>query len=202
MKIISACITISLLLIISGCASLMPSTVTKTNSPWEDYTSIKQVFDAIEPYKTTMEDLKQMSIDPYKTPNTRIINALTIKDMFTNNKLVPIDSMPDGIKDCFKKENFDKCVGFEYSYKNTKENGVGNLPLRMLAFRKENRLTGHDVKFYIFMKYDEQIQNYVVVYKLIPEGDTAGKDETRVEKRPLGPLQEPADFFRDRIVPK
>ncbi len=180
----------------------MPSTTTKTNSPWEDYASIKQVFDTIKPYQTTMENLKEMSINPYVTPNTRIINALTIKDMFTDNKLVPTDSLPDGIKDCFKKENFDRCIGFEYSYKNTKEKGVGNLPLRMFAFRKENRFTGHDVKFYIFLKYSEEIKNYIVVYKLIPEGDTAGKDETRIEKRPLGFLQEPADFVRDRIVPK
>lgn len=202
MRALNILIVIFLMLVISGCASLMPSTATKTNSPWENYASIKQVFDSIEPYKTTMENLKQISIDPYTTPNTRIINALTIKDMFTNNKLVPIDSMPDGIKDCFKKDNFDRCIGFEYSYKNTLEKGIGNLPLRMLAFRKENRLTGHDVKFYIFMIYKEDIKNYVVVYKLIPEGDTAGKDETKTEKRPLGFLQEPADFVRDRVIPR
>lgn len=83
----------------------------------------------------------------------------------------------------------------------TRDKGIGSLMLRMLSFKKENHITGHDVKFYIFLKYNETLKNYLVVYKLEPEGDTAGKDQTRVETKPLGPLQEPFEIFKGRMAP-
>lgn len=201
MKIRYILLSLFLLLMAYGCASLMPSTTTKTNSSWQDYNGMKQVFDTIEPYKTTLTDFKEMAIDPYTTPNTRILNALTVKDMFTSNKLVSASSLPDGIQDCLKKENFDRCIGFEFAYNNTRDKGIGSLMLRMLSFKKENHITGHDVKFYVFLKYDETLKDYLVVYKLEPEGDTAGKDQTRVETKPLGPLQEPFEIFKGRMAP-
>lgn len=185
---------ILVLLFGSGCAALMPSEATITNSPWKTYDEAKNLFDRIEPYKTTLEDLKNMSLDPYKIPNTKILNAISVRNLFVVSPSTSLDDLPSGIHDCLHHHNFEKCIGFEYRFENIKSKGIGNLFLRIFSFKKETHTTGRDITFQIFLI------NNIVVYKLIPEG-ISEIDKFRKEIRPLGPLQEPFGIFQNTITP-
>lgn len=193
MKAISILLTMFLMIVVSGCAFLMPSETKTTVSPWKDYEEARKSFDKITPYQTDMAKLKDLSFDPHRVPNTKLLDPLNIKNLFLSNPSLTIRDLPIGIQDCLS--NFDACHGYEFKLENIKTKGTGNFPLRAFRFKEENKTTGTNISFKIFLVHD------VVVYKLPPEG-TPDINEYTVKKRPLGFLQDPADLLRDRVMPK
>src|SRR5574340_1660371 len=63
-----------LLVFLAGCGSLLPRAEVVTESPWQSFQDVQQVFDKIVPYQTTVGDLKQLRLDPESNPNITILN--------------------------------------------------------------------------------------------------------------------------------
>ncbi|KKQ43478.1 MAG: hypothetical protein US61_C0010G0010 [Parcubacteria group bacterium GW2011_GWE2_37_8] len=179
-----------MILSISGCASLMPSETNIAISPWSEYAEVKKQFEKIEPYKTKISDLKDLSFDPEKNPNTTYLNYLNVRNLFINNPSVKTEDLPGGIQDCFI--NFEYCYAFEFKLENIKTEGQGNIVLRLLKFREENLTTGPRVSFKVFL-----VGN-LVVYKLPPEGTPHIRKYT-LKKRPLGLLQDIGSDLKENM---
>lgn len=113
--------------LISGCASLMPSEANMGISPWSEYAEAQRQFEKIEPYKTEINDLKNLFFDPEKNPNTTYLNYLSVRNLFINNPSVKIEDLPGGIQDCFI--HFEQCYAFEFKMENIKTKGQGNIVL-------------------------------------------------------------------------
>jgi hypothetical protein len=64
-----------LLLILTGCASLLPSSTITTKSPWENFDGAKLTYDKVIPGVTTVDSLKKLGFDPFLTPNIKILNV-------------------------------------------------------------------------------------------------------------------------------
>lgn len=172
------------ILFLFGCAALLPSKTKTTTAPWKNYEVAKKLFDTVEPYKTSLDDLKKLSFDPQKVPNTRFLNALTIRNMFLNNLVIGMKDLPEGIRDCLG--DFENCRGFEFKLSDIKDLAIGNFYLRVFKFKKENLVTGTDVTFQFFLKGN------IIVYKLFDGVPDTNK--LNIERSPLGPVQEPFDF--------
>jgi len=47
----------------AGCASLLPQSISETEAPWKTFEDVKRTFDAIEPGRTTLQELKEAGYD-------------------------------------------------------------------------------------------------------------------------------------------
>jgi hypothetical protein len=70
-------------LLLAGRTSLLPRSVAVVESPWRSYQEAQQTFDKIIPNKTTLNDLKQLKLDPKTNPNITILNYSDVLRCFT-----------------------------------------------------------------------------------------------------------------------
>ena len=172
----------------SGCAAMLPSAKITVTSPWQSFENIKTVYEKIIPDKTTMEDLKQIGFDPYKTPNIRILTAADIPSYFMPNPSIKKDDLDPGVLECINAK--DRCRAYQVNVGDKKKKRVGNFWLDIFEFERLTKESGWEFKGLIIV-----IDN-LVVYK----EPVAGKpkiDVEELEKKPLGLLQEIGDLVID-----
>lgn len=173
------------LLCITGCAGLLPSTAADIKSPWKNYTEAKEAFDKIIPGKTTVKDLKELSIDPFSNPNIWIMNANDVAKKYLINESVKIENLDPGIQTCLA--NRDRCQGFFIMAEkiNTKHilDSQWGFFLDWFGFVRNIRETGWRCeKFFLIL-------DGIVIYAE-RDGGRPFIDQGRLEKKPLGPLQD------------
>ena len=62
---------------LSACARwVLPSNSTTTDSPFQNYRSAEDAYNRITPYVTTVAELKSRGLNPYSTPNIKVLNEL------------------------------------------------------------------------------------------------------------------------------
>lgn len=169
---------LSLLLLLGGCASLLPRGEAQTSKPWNDFNQAYAAYERIEPYVTTTAQLKAEGIDPLTTPNVIILNYADIVRRLVPpaGSDVPLDR---GIRDCLSAQA--ECRGYEVEQRHIDRKRVGNFWLDFLDFRRETVTTGWRFNMLLL------IVNGRVVYKLW--GGQPEIAETEVTRNPLGPLQ-------------
>lgn len=174
-------VVIVLLLIFTGCASLLPSSTIVTRSPWQDYDTTKLNYDKIKPGVTTISDLKKLGFDPFSVPNIRILNVTEIINIFMPNPSIKKKDLDPGIQKCIDKRN--KCMGYQIQPGVLHIERVGNFWLDLFTFRRRTVNRGWEFKGLI------TIVDNVVTYRDPPGGrPLINSDE--VDRKPLGPLQE------------
>lgn len=187
MKKLLGCLAILMLFIIlTGCAILLPSSKATVTSPWKSFGDVEAVYEKIIPNKTTLEDLKQLELDPFKTPNIRIMTSTDIINYFMSNPSIKKDELDLGIQKCIDAKA--RCRAYQIVPGDKKKKREGNFWLDVLRFKRKTKESGWEFKGLIII-----IDN-VVVYKE-PVGGKPQVEELSIEKRPLGPLQELGDMF-------
>jgi hypothetical protein len=175
----------------AGCSrkfssSLLPSEKREARSPWASFDEAKSAYDEIIPYKTTIENLRELKFDPYTTPNIEMLTYLEIIEQFMPNTNIRQEDLDVGIQDCLSsKEN---CRAYDIKQRKISQERYGNVFLDVLNFRRRTKRTGWEFHAIIVLKDD------LVVYKLW--NGTPNVDETIDEKRPLGPLQDMGTWHR------
>ncbi len=172
---------------VCGCTALLPTVRQTTPSPWRTFDDAKQAFDRIIPYQTTTEDLKRMGLDPFSTPNVRIINYL---DIAMDIPAVKKEELAQGIQDCIRANS--SCHAYEFEPKQIRNKRHGNFWLDFFNFKRNIRESGWRFKILVIL-----VDN-TVVYKLW--GGNPLVDEEREEVNPLGPLQNSGDGFIKRLL--
>jgi hypothetical protein len=167
-----------LALLLGGCASLLPRGEAQTGKPWSDFHQAHAAFERIQPYVTTIAQLREQGIDPLVTPNITILNYADIV-----RRLLPPSgndiALDPGIRDCMQAQT--ACRGFEIDQRHIDRKRVGNFWLDFLDFRRETLTTGWRFNMLLLVVNDR------VVYKLW--GGQPEISETEVTRNPLGPLQ-------------
>lgn len=177
-------------LILTGCTSLLPSSKTTTESPWETFDDAKKNFDRILPYKTKNEDLKALSFHPYATENVEILTYLDIIQRFMPNPSIQMKDLDPGLQDCLKYKEL--CYAYEINIQNMKSKRFGNVVLDLFSFKRKSEDYGWNFKALIVLNED------LVIYKLW--GGKPNTHEFREHNKPLGPLQESESILRG-VVP-
>lgn len=187
MKKLIGCLAILTLFIgLLGCAAVLPSSKTTMTSPWKNFGDIETAYEKIIPGKTTLEDLKQMGFDPYKTPNIKILTSTDVINYFMSNPSIKKEDLDSGIQECINAK--DRCRAYQINPGDKKKKREGNFWLDILRFKRQTKESGWEFKGLIIV-----IDN-IVVYKE-PIGGKPQIDLEESEKKPLGPFQELGDWI-------
>jgi hypothetical protein len=168
-----------------GCSSLLPRSEENTSSAWTTYQEAQKAFDGIEPGKTTLADLKAMSLDPANNANISILNYADVLRRFLVSQAVTFSDLDQGVLECVSAKI--RCRGFEIEQKQVKRQRNGSFWLDVLGFRKETHIAGWRFTGLVLLKGD------VVVYKLT--GGQPAIVEQQNSATPLGPVQSLAGRF-------
>lgn len=167
---------------LSACASwgVLPSTVEKTESPFETYKSAEDAYAQVMPFVTTARELKVRGFDPYTTPNIRVLNYLDMVPRFLPQQSMKMEDLDPAVQGCLTAR--DRCSGWLAEPSVSSKDRTGSVALDVLGFERETTSTGWKASMLLL------VQDGVVVYKLWSGTPTIL--EVKTEKKPLGPLQD------------
>ena len=173
-------VTLSLALVLSGCASMLPSAQQHVEARWQSYEEARAAFDLIESGKTNKTQLSEMGFDPFKTPNIKLLNYLELMRIFLPNDSIRLADLHPDIQSCLTARN--DCLGYEVLLGNNAKQRFGNLFLDLFNFRRQTRSSGWQFRGLIVLQKDQ------VIY-------TVGSGQPNTlefedKKNPLGPLQD------------
>lgn len=168
---------ILILLILNGCAALLPSSKDVVLVPWNSYQEVQDAYEKVIPNETTVSQLKIKGFDIYSTPNVKILNYLDVAATAQN---INLEDLGDGLARCIKVRH--RCKGYQIEPKVMENERVGNFWLDMFNFKRQTKGAGWRFKA-IFL-----VINEVIVDKFW-NGDPNIVEE-HVNINPLGPLQD------------
>jgi hypothetical protein len=174
-------VMIILLLMFTGCASLLPSSAIITKSPWQDFDGAKLSYDKIKPGVTTVADLKTLGFDPFSTPNIKMLNVTEVINLFLPNPSIKKEDLDSGIQKCIKSKN--RCTAYQILPHTLNVKRVGNFWLDLFTFKRHTVNTGWEFHGLITIVDD------VVTYR-DPPGGRPLIDTEQIDRKPLGPIQE------------
>lgn len=164
----------------AGCKSLFSHGESATVSRWKDYHEVETAFNTIEPYHTTVEDLRALGFHPKATPNVKLLTYVDIIQTFMPTPAITMKDLPPAVRDCIEAQENSRAYLVEL--KDIKDQRHGNLFLDIFGFNRRTHTSGWRFKGLILIKND------LVVYKLA-SGEPQVSEEAKKVK-PLGPLQE------------
>lgn len=183
-------VLVVLLLSVTGCASLLPSSTVTTQSPWQDFGSAKFSYEMIIPGVTTVDDLKKNGYDPFIMPNIKIMNATEVINLFLPNPSIKKEDLDPGIQKCI--ESKDRCTAYQILPSVLHVKRIGNFWLDTFTFKRHTENTGWEFRGLI------TIVDNVVTYRDPPGGRPLIHTE-QVDIKPLGPVQEIGGLFINAI---
>lgn len=165
---------------LAGCSSLLPEGDVKVEGPWHSFEEAQLAFDKIIPYSTTIDDLKEMKLDPRTQPNITILNYSDVLRRFVPNASISVDHLDGGVWECIQAKT--ACQGYEITQKSIKRDRTGNFFSDFLNFKREVDVTGWSFNGVLLIK------DNVVIYKLV-SGQPLIREQEK-SRNPLGPLQD------------
>ena len=168
-----------LLLVLAGCSAMLPRSTALTQSPWQSYEEAQRVFDGIIPYKTTVDELRDLKLDPSSNPNIAILNYSDVLRRFIPSPSINAADLDRGVQDCIAVKTV--CRGYEIDQRTIKRDRYGNFLLDLFNFRRKIDIVGWRFNGVILMR------DGLVVYKLTGGQPAIHEHEESVQ--PLGPFQ-------------
>lgn len=172
---------ITLFLMVTGCARLLPSTTIITKSPWENFDGAKATYEKIQPGTTNVNDLKKLGFDPFLVPNIKILNVTEVINVFLPNPSIKKEDLDPGIQKCIDSK--DRCTAYQITPSTIYVKRVGNFWLDLFTFKRHTVNSGWEFKGLITL-----VDN-VVTYR-DPPGGRPLINTDQVDVKPLGPIQE------------
>ncbi len=166
-------------LFLAGCGTLLPRGESVVESPWHSFADAQQTFDSIVPYKTTVEDLRKLKLDPLQNPNITLLNYSDVLRRFIPSPATNMHDLDSGVRDCIDAKS--ACKGYEVDQKTVTRRRYGNFWADFLNFKRKVNIVGWRFNGVILIKGD------LVVYKLT--GGQPVIHELEETRNPLGPLQ-------------
>lgn len=170
-------------LLAGGCSSLLPQGESVTEGPWPSFEEAQQAFDKIVPRRTTVEELKQLKLDPASNPNITILNYSDVIRRFVPSPSVNAQELDDAVRECIAAKT--ACQGYEIEQKTLKRQRSGSFWADFLNFNRKVDVVGWRFNGLVLIK------GGVVIYKLT--GGQPAIREHEESRNPLGPLQSLGD---------
>lgn len=163
----------------TGCGAMLPHGASNVEGPWASFEEAQGAFERIIPYRTTVEELNALKINPHSQPNITILNYSDVMRRFVPSAAISVDSLDAGVWECINAKS--ACRGYEIVQRSVKRKRSGNFWSDFLNFRREVDVTGWSFNGVLLIK------NNVVIYKL--SGGQPQIREQESNQNPLGPLQ-------------
>lgn len=173
------CCFAAFIVMLSGCASLLPHSKEDVRTPWNSYAEARALFDSIIVYSTTTEQLKALGINAQTTPNVAILSHADLLRKIIAGSSLDIRLLDPELQSCLMENK--TCIAYEMEQKHLERKRFGNFWLDFLNFHRRVDITGWQFDAIVV------VRNGRVIYKL-----WSGKpniQELQEERNPLGPLQ-------------
>lgn len=170
-----ACLAFAL----AGCAELLPKARSETANPWRSYEEARAEMERLEPYRTTLAELRSRGIDPLLTPNVQRLHYSDIVLRFPLAGTLPMERLDRGLRECL--ESGGACAGFSIAVRDIRRERSGNFWLDALNFERVVDVTGWTFNA-VILAVDGR-----VVYVI--HGGQPMVREQETTRQPLGPLQ-------------
>lgn len=175
----SAVIAVAVISLLAGCSTWLPKGSSTIRSRWQSYEEARDAIEALQPYKTTRQDLRDAGIDPFKTPGITVLTYSDLVQRFAVGSAVRPEDLDRGLLECLRSGK--ACSAYSIQQKELKKDRTGNFVLDSLAFYRVTDSVGWSFNALII------IVNDTVVYTLY--GGQPRIVEQEVTRNPLGPLQ-------------
>lgn len=166
-------------LLLAGCSALLPRGESVAQSPWQNFQEAQQTFDRIVAHQTTVEDLKQLKLDPLQNPNITLLNYSDVLRRFIPTPSTNLQDLDPGVRECIEAKS--ACKGYEVDQKSVRRQRYGNFWADFLNFKRKVDITGWRFNGVVLIKEG------LVVYKLT--GGQPSIHEHEESRNPLGPFQ-------------
>ncbi len=170
---------ISLSLLFSGCAHLLPRAQTES-SPFHTFDEARNAIEALVPMSSTADTLTKVGLDPVQQPNTVILTHDDIVRRFVPSNMLKREHLDPGVLACLDAR--EACRGLEITTARVLRARTGGFFLDFTNFKRRTETTGWRLNAIILLVND------VVVYR--SWGGQPKVLEVEVNTNPLGPLQE------------
>lgn len=175
-----ALLLLPLTVLLGGCASgrLLPESSTAVRAEFADFHAARIAFESIEPYATTVEELKVLGFDT-GSPNVRSIGYPDIVGRLAPNSSLALHQLDPGIRDCILARL--ECRAYEYRIGNETRMRTGAFALDWLDFKRTTEIRGWRFDAIVAVRHG------VVLFRNY--GGAPNDERTEREVNPLGPLQ-------------
>ncbi len=173
-----ACLAL-VVVMLSGCASLLPTSKVEVQTPWRSYLDAQALYEKIVVNKSTVVDLNALGLDADITPNVVSLSHADLMRRFASVPGMDTHMLDQRLRACLR--NLEKCTAMEIERVQTHRERIGNFWMDFLNFRRETLTTGW--KFDAIIVLDDGL----VIYKV-----WSGKPNIREledNRNPLGPFQ-------------
>jgi hypothetical protein len=177
--------------LLGGCASgrLLPDASIAAHAEFVDFDAAQRAFEKIEPYKTTVEDLKTLGFDT-AARNVRLIGYPDVVGRLAPNSALPLDQLDPGIRDCILARL--ECRAYEYRVANETRVRTGGFVLDWLNFKRTTEVNGWQFDAVV------AVRNGLVLFRNY--GGAPHNERTERQINPLGPFQGIGDAVAGQLV--
>lgn len=168
-----------LILVLGGCATLLPHQKTLTQDSWASFEEAKKAIDAIVPYETRRTELDAEHMDPYKNPAITLLSYSDVVQRFAVGATIKAEELDRGVRECLTAGK--ACTGYQIEVRRVERQRVGSFWLDTFNFKREVDVRGWTFRALLLFVDD------LVVYTLY--GGQPRLHEEEISRNPLGPLQ-------------
>ena len=186
-----ALLPIALAALLGGCAAggLLPDASVAVRAGFDDFDAARSAFERIEPYRTTLDDLKGLGFDT-ATSNVRLIGYPDIVGRLAPNSALSLEQLDPGIRDCILARL--ECRAYEFQLGNETRVRTGSFVLDWFNFKRTTEVKG--------WRFDAlvAVRKGVVLFRNY--GGAPNNERTEREFNPLGPLQGIGDSVAGQLL--
>ena len=178
--------------LLAGCASgrLLPDASVAARAEFADFEAARLAFEKIEPYKSTVGDLKALGFDTAAT-NVRLIGYPDVVGRLAPNSALSLDQLDPGIRECVLARL--ECRAYEYHLANETRERTGGFVLDWLNFKRTTHVDGWQFDAIVAVRNDG-----VVLFRNF--GGAPHNERTEQQINPLGPFQGVGDSVSGQLL--
>ena len=178
-------------LLLCGCANLLPRGDSEKPSGFDSFEGAAQAFDAVVPYRTTVDQLSALGFDLQSSSNVTLIQYPQLTGRLAPDRGVPFEAIDPGIRDCIVARL--ACQAYEFHLGRERSRREGGFLSDFLNFRRTTHVTGWRFEGLL------AVRDGVVLFR--SHGGEPRTDRTELQVNPLGPLQGAGEAVGRRLVP-
>jgi hypothetical protein len=164
---------------VAGCSSLLPRTVVESVSPHASFEAAREAFERIEPYRTTLPELKSLGFDATAGGTAQQVPYPQLIGYLVANPTVPFERLDTGIRECFEARQ--ACRAFIFRLGTEVQERRGAFLADFLNFRRVTHTSGWRFEGVVLVRGD------TVMFR--NHGGEPSIDRVEERVNPLGPLQ-------------
>jgi len=176
---------------LGGCASgqFLPDASIAVRAEFDNFDAARSAFESIEPYKTTVEELRTLGFDT-ASPNVRLIGYPDVVGRLAPNSSLGLDQLDPGIRDCILARL--ECRAFEYHVGNETRVRTGAFALDWFNFKRTTEVRGWQFDAIV------AVRQGVVLFRNY--GGAPHNERTERQVNPLGPFQGVGDSMSGLLL--